>query len=84
MIKNFKTIADNCIKGKICGKFVLGSGIEITSDVLDYNRNTETNKKYPYAFYGGYNIELTRNGKNHYYSHTASIFDVVEFKKLVV
>ena len=82
MLKNFKTIAKNCINGKIKGIFILATGSEVPSDALKNNYNPATNKEYPFAFYDGYNIILTNNGKNHRYSHSVSMFDVVDFKKI--
>jgi len=82
MLKNFKTIANKCINGKIKGIFTLGTGAEIDSDLLEYNDNVNSCDKYPYVISGDVNIELTNNGKNHRYSHSVSMFDVVEFKKI--
>ena len=81
MIKNFKTIAEKCIKGKISGVFVLGIGEEIHSNALDYNYDTHTMKLYPYRFVNQSHLVVTSNGKYRYRSHTPSLFDVVEFRK---
>ena len=82
MVKNFKTIAERCIKGKISGTFVLGSGEEIKSNAIVHNYDPHTMKNYPYKFANQLSdFEVTTNGKYRYRSHTPSLFDVVEFRK---